>query len=55
MLMSESLPWFDRDILHLFDAMERAAYGKPAAKEVGEPGSNFSNGVNQNAAQAPAA
>lgn len=38
-------PWMDRDLLHLADALERAVYGKPAAKEVGEPGSNFSSGL----------
>ena len=43
-IMSAILPFFDKDVLHLFDAMERATYGKPMAKDVGEAGSNFSGG-----------
>ena len=40
------LPFMDRDVLHLFDALERAAYDKPAANKIGESGSNFEGGFN---------
>ena len=30
------LPFMDRDVLHLFDALERAVYDKPAADKIGE-------------------
>jgi hypothetical protein len=36
----------DRDVLHLFDALERAVYDKPAANKIGESGSNFEGGFN---------
>lgn len=45
-VVSAILPYFDKDVLHLFDAMERAVYGKEEAKEIGEKGSNFSGGEN---------
>jgi methyl acetate hydrolase len=51
-VMSAILPFFDRDVLHLFDALERAVYGKPMAKEVGEKGSNFEGGKYVEAAAA---
>ena len=44
LLTSAVMPFLDRDILHLADAMERAAYGRPMAREVGEAGSNFAGG-----------
>lgn len=40
-VFSAVMPFFDKDVLHLFDALERAVYGKPQAKEAGEKGSNF--------------
>lgn len=43
-IVSAVLPFFDKDVLHLFDALERAVYGKPMAKTVGETGSNFEGG-----------
>lgn len=43
-LIGATLPWFDRDTLHLLDSLERAVYGKPTASVPGEPGSNFSGG-----------
>ena len=46
-VVSAVLPFFDEDVLHLADALERAVYGKPMAKEIGEPGSNFEGGVNK--------
>ncbi|WPH01290.1 Hypothetical protein R9X50_00412800 [Acrodontium crateriforme] len=44
LIVNAVIPWMDKDLLHLADALERAVYDKPAAKEVGEPGSNFSGG-----------
>ncbi|KAK5175622.1 uncharacterized protein LTR77_000761 [Saxophila tyrrhenica] len=44
MVGSAYLPYFDKDALHLADALERAVYGKPMAKEIGEKGSNFEGG-----------
>ena len=44
-VVSAILPFFDRDVLYLADALERAVYGKPMAKEIGEKGSNFEGGV----------
>ena len=44
-VVSAILPFFDRDILHLADALERAVYNKPQAKDIGEAGSNFEGGV----------
>lgn len=41
---SAVLPFFDKDVLHLFDALERAVYGKPMADAVGAKGSNFEGG-----------
>lgn len=38
------MPFFDKQVLHLADALERAVYNKPMAKEVGEAGSNFEGG-----------
>ncbi|KAK3697479.1 hypothetical protein LTR37_017425 [Vermiconidia calcicola] len=43
-VVSAVLPFFDKDVLHLADALERAVYGKPMAKEAGESGSNFEGG-----------
>jgi hypothetical protein len=43
-VVSAVLPFFDADVLHLADALERAVYGKPMAKEIGEKGSNFTGG-----------
>jgi methyl acetate hydrolase len=43
-VVSAILPFFDKDVLHLFDSLERAVYGKPLAKQVAEAGSNFSGG-----------
>ena len=50
-VVSEILPFFDADILHLADALERAVYGKPMAKEIGERGSNFEGGKQQPASR----
>lgn len=50
-VVSSILPFFDRDVLHLADALERAVYGKSQAKEIGEAGSNFSGGVVKDAEQ----
>ena len=44
-VVSAILPFFDRDVLYLADALERAVYEKPQAKEIGEKGSNFEGGV----------
>ena len=44
-VVSAILPFFDKDVLHLADALERAVYDRPAAKEIGEKGSNFSGGI----------
>ena len=44
-VVSAILPFFDRDVLHLADALERAVYNKPMAKEIGEAGSNFGGGI----------
>ena len=41
LVISSILPFMDKEILHLSDALERAVYGKEAAKEAGEKGSNF--------------
>lgn len=43
-VVSAILPFFDRDVLVLADALERAVYGKPMPKEIGERGSNFEGG-----------
>ncbi|KAK3056716.1 hypothetical protein LTR09_002509 [Extremus antarcticus] len=43
-VVSSYLPFFERDALHLADALERAVYGKEMATEIGEKGSNFSGG-----------
>lgn len=51
MVIAAILPFFDRDVLHLADALERAVYQKPQAKDIGELGSNFSGGVNINQPQ----
>jgi methyl acetate hydrolase len=50
-VVSAVLPFFDRDVLYLADALERAVYGKPQAKEIGEKGSNFEGGVVKDAEQ----
>lgn len=42
LIMSEILPFMDSEVLHLFDELERAAYGHDAAGSHGEAGSNFS-------------
>ena len=41
------LPFFDKDVLYLADALERAVYGKPMAESIGEAGSNFEGGENE--------
>lgn len=41
LLMSAVLPFMDVEVKHLFDELERAVYGKDAAAEAGEDGSNF--------------
>lgn len=46
-VVSAILPFFDKDVLHLADALERAVYGKEQAKEIGEKGSNFEGGENK--------
>ena len=43
-VVSGILPFFDPDILHLVDALERAVYNKSMANAVGEDGSNFAGG-----------
>lgn len=43
-LVGASLPFMDRDYLHLFDALERAVHSRSPATEMGEPGSNFFGG-----------
>lgn len=48
-VLSEVLPFFDKDVLYLADALERAVYGKPQAKGIGEKGSNFSGGTHAEA------
>lgn len=50
-VVSAILPFFDKDVLHLADALERAVYGKKAASEIGEKGSNFEGGENKNEGQ----
>lgn len=35
------LPFVDKECLYLADELERATYDRPAAKEIGEEGSNF--------------
>ena len=50
-VVSAILPFFDRDVLYLADALERAVYDKPQAKEIGEKGSNFEGGVVKDAEQ----
>jgi len=41
MVVSQVMPFMDREILHLFDQLERAVYGHKPATEPGEEGSNF--------------
>ena len=41
LILSAILPFFDKEVLHLFDEVERAAYGKGSVKEMAEHGSNF--------------
>ena len=43
-VVSAILPFFDRDVLVLADALERAVYGNKMPGEIGEPGSNFEGG-----------
>ena len=43
-VVSAILPFFDKDVLYLADALERAVYEKPMAKEIGAAGSNFEGG-----------
>ena len=50
-VVSAILPFFDRDVLYLADALERAVYDKPQAKQIGEKGSNFDGGVVKDAEQ----
>ena len=50
-VVSAILPFYDRDVLYLADALERAVYDKPQAKEIGEKGSNFEGGVVKDAEQ----
>lgn len=42
LIVSEIFPFMDKEICHLFDALEREVYGHDAAKVMGEHGSNFS-------------
>ena len=41
MVISQLFPFMDKEVLHLFDALEREVYGKEVAKVMGEKGSNF--------------
>lgn len=40
-IMCATLPFLDKEVLHLFDELERALYDKGSAGSVGEKGSNF--------------
>jgi methyl acetate hydrolase len=41
LIMSEIFPFMDKEVCHLFDALEREVYGHDAAATMGEEGSNF--------------
>jgi len=41
LIMSAILPFMDKEVLHLFDELERAVYGHESAKEIGEVGGNW--------------
>ncbi len=41
LVMSGILPFMDKEVLHLFDELERAVYGHESAKEIGEVGGNW--------------
>lgn len=42
LVMSEILPFMDKEVLRLFDELERAVYGHDSASEAGAKGGNFS-------------
>jgi len=41
LIMTGILPFMDREVLQLFDELERAVYGHESSKEIGEAGGNY--------------